>query len=110
MPNASSSTAAAVLLRTYNIFSRTDSQYTSPVGGPRVATSTATFGSHLSYYVALACVLLVVYVLRGRRKSQLNLPFYKAAKTKWIFDAERLVRDSYNKVCSKPWTMCKHGH
>lgn len=63
-----------------------------------VSASSDPFASRLSYYIALACILLTVYLVRGHRKEKLNLPFYKAAKSKWIFCAEDLVRDSYNKV------------
>lgn len=104
----SSSTAAAVLLRKYNIFSRADSlldiapaaRMAAPASASAAATASTSppFASHLSYYVALACVLLTVYIVQGHRKRKLHLPYYKAAKTKWIFNAEHLVRDSYNKV------------
>lgn len=55
--------------------------------------------SHASYYLAIFCVLSLVYVLSPfSRSNDLDIPFYKAGKTKWIYDAENLVRDSYNKV------------
>lgn len=110
MPN-SSATTAAVLLRKYNIFNKADSLLDiAPAARMAAASVSATvsksvsesasnpFASRLSYYIALACILLTVYFVRGSRKGKLNLPFYKAAKTKWIFSAEDLVRDSYNKV------------
>ncbi len=109
----SSSTAAAVLLRKYNIFSKADSLLDiAPAARMAAASVSATvsksvsasasnpFAGRLSYYIALACILLTVYLVQGHRKQKLNLPFYKAAKTKWIFSAEDLVRDSYNKVGS----------
>jgi hypothetical protein len=52
-----------------------------------------------SYYVALACVLLAGVLLRSsRERGGVDAPFYKASRMKWMFDAETLVRDSYNKV------------
>ncbi len=67
------------------------------------ASSPLSRPSHLSYYVAVACVLFVTFLLRaGKRKEGVDAPFYKASKMKWMFDAETLVRDSYNKVDSPP--------
>lgn len=57
--------------------------------------------SHASYYVAILCILSLVYLFHPfGRASGVDVPFYKAGKSKWIFDAENLVRDSYNKVNS----------
>lgn len=57
-------------------------------------------GKHISYYVAIGAILVAAWVLQSR-KPKLPVPFYKAAKTKWMFDAETLIRDSYAKVsCS----------
>jgi UDP-N-acetylmuramyl pentapeptide synthase len=56
-------------------------------------------GSHLMYWVVLACVVFAVYSLRSSRIADLvDAPFYKAGRLKWMTDAENLVRDSYNKV------------
>ncbi|CAK7220709.1 hypothetical protein SBRCBS47491_004279 [Sporothrix bragantina] len=109
MPN-STTTSAAVLLRKYNIFNRTDSLL-DIVPAARMAvdsvsaSASAPFASRLGYYIALACILLTVYTIHGHRKHKLNLPFYKAAKTKWIFDAESLIRDSYNKFYNKVYQI-----
>ena len=58
-------------------------------------------GQHLSYYVALGAILLAAYIfqsLQSSKSKHVEVPFYKASKMKWMFDAETLVRDSYNKV------------
>ena len=62
----------------------------------RPAGPTVEAASNLRYYLAIFCVLLVVYLFRSK-KSQMHpdIPFYRASKAKWIFDAETLVRDSY---------------
>ena len=53
---------------------------------------------HLSYYAAVASVLFVAWLFQSKKQKQIDVPFYKAAKTKWLFSAEGLVLDSYNKV------------
>jgi hypothetical protein len=58
-------------------------------------------GRHVSYYVAVGTVLLVAWLFRWRRSQQpplAHVPFYKAGKTKWMFDAETAILDSYSKV------------
>jgi hypothetical protein len=78
-----------------NFFSKMESAAPIHPTAPLVPRS-----GHLSYYIALACILLAYYIFRvSRHPLHPNIPFYKASKTKWIFDAETLVRDSYNKVC-----------
>lgn len=58
-------------------------------------------GKRLGIYAAIAVVLLVAWLLQpSKQTSKIEAPFYKASKTKWIFDAETLIKDSYNKVCS----------
>ncbi|KAF4982027.1 hypothetical protein FZEAL_2277 [Fusarium zealandicum] len=55
-------------------------------------------GKRASYYITIAIVLLTVWLVRSRKQtSKLEVPFYKASKTKWIFDAENLIKDSYTK-------------
>lgn len=62
--------------------------------------------SHLSYWVALACGLLVIHLLRSSKIADgVNAPFYKAWRLKWMIDAEYLIRDSYNKVRSIPMDL-----
>lgn len=55
---------------------------------------------NLSYYVGLGAILCVAWFFQSRKHKQIDVPYYKAAKTKWIFAAESLVLDSYNKVSS----------
>lgn len=53
------------------------------------------------YYLAFAGVAAFVWLFCMRSDtSKLDIPFYKASKTKWIFDAETLIKDSYQKVIS----------
>ena len=61
------------------------------------------FGAKLlTYYVAIGAVLVVAWLIQPKKQcSTIPVPFYKAPKTKWIFSAETLVKDSYRKVCSK---------
>ncbi|OLN97589.1 Ent-kaurene oxidase 4 [Colletotrichum chlorophyti] len=54
-------------------------------------------GKHISYYVAISAVLLVAWLFQSRKQKLPDMPFYDAAKTKWMFDAETLIRDSYSK-------------
>lgn len=60
--------------------------------------------SHINYWVALICSIIVVYLFRSTRHVDLvDAPFYKAGRLKWMTNAENLVRDSYNKVgATKP--------
>jgi len=62
-------------------------------------------GRHLAYYVAIGTVLLIAWAwkLKRRRSQQAlvaDVPFYKAGKTTWMFDAETAILDSYSKVRS----------
>lgn len=55
-------------------------------------------GKWASYYLLIALVLLATWLLSSRKHSaKIEAPFYNASKTKWIFDAESLIRDSYSK-------------
>ncbi|KAJ0167756.1 Ent-kaurene oxidase [Colletotrichum tanaceti] len=54
-------------------------------------------GKHINCYVAISAMLVVAWLLQSRKKKLPEMPFYKAAKTKWMFDAETLIRDSYSK-------------
>jgi ent-kaurene oxidase len=64
---------------------------------------------HLSYYVAIATVLCVAWLCQSKKQKQIDVPFYKAAKTKWLFGAEGLVLDSYNKVWPRD-SSTVHSH
>lgn len=55
-------------------------------------------GQNLTYYVAIATTLLLAYLLQPRKCASVSAPFYKASRMKWIFSADTLVRDSYDKV------------
>ena len=64
-------------------------------------------GNHISYWVALACAIVVVYILRSSRSTDaVDAPFYNVGRLKWMTHAEDLVRDSYNKVITtRPRTV-----
>jgi hypothetical protein len=88
--------ATSILFGRYSIFSRAD----STIEIEPVLDAVARRG-HLSSYIAIGCVLLVACLFRSNKQKKaqhVDVPFYNAAKTKWFFDAETLVRDSYNKV------------
>jgi hypothetical protein len=56
-------------------------------------------GKRASYYAVIALILLATWLFRSRKHStKIEVPFYNASKTKWIFDAETLIKDSYAKV------------
>ncbi|OAA56972.1 cytochrome p450 monooxygenase [Niveomyces insectorum RCEF 264] len=103
MPNATATAVSATLVK--YIFSKTDSLLDISPAAARVAAASARYPNNLKYYIAIACFLLTACLFRAQRQKQLNLPFYKAAKTKWIFDAERLVRDSYNMFYDKVYQI-----
>lgn len=65
------------------------------------ASSTSVLaGKRLSIYIAVGAVLLIAWLLQpSKPHSSIEAPFYKASKSKWIFDAESLIKDSYRKVC-----------
>ncbi|KAI0471965.1 ent-kaurene oxidase [Xylariaceae sp. FL0804] len=54
--------------------------------------------SRLSYYVALGLVLLCIWLFQpAKSKCCVSAPFYKASRLKWMFGADTLIKDSYNK-------------
>ena len=60
---------------------------------PHVVTT-----GHLGYYLAVGVVLLAIYMLQSKKGPQVDVPYYRAGKTQWMFNADHLVRDSYSKV------------
>ncbi|KAJ4263157.1 hypothetical protein NW762_006779 [Fusarium torreyae] len=55
-------------------------------------------GKRAVYYITIGVVLLTLWLILSRKEtSQLEVPFYKASKKKWLFDAETLIKDSYTK-------------
>ncbi|KAK5995867.1 Cytochrome P450 monooxygenase ATR2 [Cladobotryum mycophilum] len=58
-------------------------------------------------YTAVAVVLLVVWLVKPSSQSDnlQDIPFYKASKRKWIFDAETLIKDSYHKFQDKVYQI-----
>lgn len=71
---------------------------------PHVVTA-----SHWAYYLAAGVVLLVIYLLRSEKEPLVDVPYYKAGKTQWMFNADHLVRDSYSKV-RQGWRNCHVSH
>ncbi|KAM5356401.1 hypothetical protein ACJ41O_003047 [Fusarium nematophilum] len=70
----------------------------SPINVDVQLPQVVTGGKRASYYITITILLLTVWLLRSRNQgSKLEVPFYKASKTKWIFDAETLIKDSYTK-------------
>ncbi|KAK7420012.1 hypothetical protein QQX98_003018 [Neonectria punicea] len=58
----------------------------------------ANGGKRASYYAAVAFVLFGAWLMRSRGHSaKIQVPLYKASKSKWIFEAETLIKDSYAK-------------
>lgn len=56
-------------------------------------------GRDITYYLAISVILFLAWTWRNRKPaSGVDAPFYKASKLKWMFDAESLIIDSYNKV------------
>jgi hypothetical protein len=72
---------------------------TSPLPAFEAASPLHFFNSNRrsTYYLTVAAILVVAWLLRTRNRSKLELPFYKASLAKWIFDAESLIKDSYCK-------------
>ncbi|PFH61297.1 hypothetical protein XA68_17714 [Ophiocordyceps unilateralis] len=62
--------------------------------------------SRLNYYLAVAAILLVAWLAQVRkRQCDISVPLYKASKTKWIFAAETLIKDSYLKFQDKVYQI-----
>ena len=76
----------------------------SPRSGAPSESTLQTGGSHAGYYVAVFLLLTLLYIFSSSRGAcgSANVPYYKAGKLKWMFDAETLVRDSYAKVRPNP--------
>ncbi|KAH6648936.1 cytochrome P450 [Truncatella angustata] len=67
---------------------------TSNVG---VQTPSVAIGNNLSYYLIIATTLFLVWFFQPDKSNGVSAPFYKASRMKWMFSADSLVRDSYNK-------------
>lgn len=60
-------------------------------------------GQRAGLYLVFAAVLLVAWLVRSAATcTRIEVPLYKASRWKWVFDAETLIRDSYQKVCPTP--------
>src|SRR5687768_13039674 len=59
--------------------------------------SILTTRSRATYYFTVAAILFVAFLLRTNNRGKIDAPFYKASLTKWLFDAENLIKDSYAK-------------
>jgi hypothetical protein len=76
----------------------TSSLPASPVGVNVQYPQLVLEGKRTGYYITFTLVVLTLWlILPKKQKSQLEVPFYKASKKNWIFDAETLIRDSYTK-------------
>ncbi|KAF5018726.1 hypothetical protein F66182_9285 [Fusarium sp. NRRL 66182] len=68
----------------------------SPIGVDVQLPQLVSGGKRASYYITITVVLFTLWLLRSRKQTcQLEVPFYKASKKKWIFEAEALIKDSY---------------
>jgi hypothetical protein len=71
----------------------------SPIGVDYQLPQFVNEGHCTGYYIAVTIFLIAIwFFLPKKQTSHLEIPFYKASKTKWIFDAETLIKDSYTKV------------
>jgi hypothetical protein len=76
----------------------TSSLPASPVGVNVQYPQLILEGKRTGYYITFALFVLTIwFILPKKQRSQLEVPLYKASKTKWIFDAETLIKDSYTK-------------
>lgn len=63
-------------------------------------------GTRLSLYLGIGTILAIAWLLQPKKQtSGIDAPFYKASKTKWIFDAETLIKDSYNTFQDKVYQI-----
>ncbi|KAL9572698.1 hypothetical protein ACKAV7_003168 [Fusarium commune] len=70
----------------------------SPIGVDYQLPQLVSEGHCTGYYITITIFLIAVwFFLPKKQTSHLEIPFYKASKTKWIFDAETLIKDSYTK-------------
>lgn len=78
----------------------TSSLPASPVGVNVQYPQLVLEGRRTGYYITTFTLLVLTlwFILPKKQRSQLEVPFYKASKTKWIFNAEALIKDSYTKV------------
>ncbi|KIL90538.1 hypothetical protein FAVG1_06271 [Fusarium avenaceum] len=69
-----------------------------PVGADVQLPNFSIEGNRAGYYITFTILIATLWLILPKKKaSQLEVPFYKASKTKWIFDAESLIKDSYTK-------------
>ncbi|KAF4493493.1 cytochrome P450 monooxygenase (lovA) [Fusarium agapanthi] len=70
----------------------------SPIGVDYQLPRKVSEGHCAGYYITITIFLVAVWFFFPKKQtSHLEIPFYKASKTKWIFDAETLIKDSYTK-------------
>jgi hypothetical protein len=55
-------------------------------------------GKFLGYYIAIGAILVCTWLFQSKKEPAVSVPFYKASKSKWMFDAETQIRNSYSKV------------
>ncbi|WXC42372.1 hypothetical protein SNK03_002147 [Fusarium graminearum] len=76
----------------------TSSLPASPVGVNVQYPQLVLEGKRTGYYITFTLFILTLWlILPKKQRSQLEVPFYKASKKNWIFDAETLIKDSYTK-------------
>ncbi|PHH78944.1 hypothetical protein CDD80_5976 [Ophiocordyceps camponoti-rufipedis] len=58
--------------------------------------SFASRSSRLSYYIAIGVILLFAWLVQVRKRQHIiSVPRFKASKIRWIFSAEKLIKESY---------------
>jgi hypothetical protein len=77
----------------------TSSLPASPVGVNIQYPQLILEGKRTGYYITFTLLIITLWlIIPKKQRSQLEVPFYKASKKNWIFDAETLIKDSYTKV------------
>ncbi|KAF4451894.1 hypothetical protein F53441_5213 [Fusarium austroafricanum] len=70
----------------------------SPIGVDYQLPQLVNESNHTGCYITITVFFVTIWVILAKKQtSHLEIPFYKAPKTKWIFDAETLIKDSYTK-------------
>lgn len=59
-------------------------------------------GANLKYYVAFAIAGFIIWCFRGDRRKAVDVPEFDAGKLRWMFQADKLARESYENVPSVP--------
>jgi hypothetical protein len=51
------------------------------------------------YYAAIAIVILCAWFFHSpKQELHVSVPFYGVSRMKWMFSADKLIKESYSKV------------